>query len=157
MSKGNYNWIKNFEIVNRKARFDYFVEETYTAGIILQGNEVKSLRVGTGSLVDSFCYIHNNEIFVKGFNITKMFGNAFSKGDGTRDKKLLLNKKEIISLFKATQNPGYTIIPLKAYMDNRGYVKLLIGLCKGKHDYDKRETIKERDTKRELQSIIKNY
>ena len=141
------------EILNRKARFNYFIEEEYECGIVLKGTEIKSIRDGSCNIGDSYAHVKRGELF-----ILNMFIGAYKQGnifnhEETRTRKLLMHKKEIIKLGNKVKLEGYTLIPLKVYLkDNKA--KILLGLCKGKKDYDKRETMKERDIKRE---IAKHY
>ena len=135
---------------NKKAYFDYFIEEKFTAGIVLAGTEVKSLRQGKCSIKESYIKIINNEAYIIGMNISPYEnGNIFNK-DSLRDRKLLLNKKEIRYLKQCVEQDRYTIIPLEVVIKGR-YVKVEIGLAKGKKNYDKRQSIKERDLKREIE------
>ncbi len=139
---------------NRKARHDYFVEETYEAGVALFGTEVKSLRAGTVNLKDSYCAIKDGEIFAVGVHISPYEkGNIFNK-DPLRDKKLLMHKREIHKLLGLTARDGYTLIPLSLYFSG-AYVKMEIGLCKGKHTYDKRDDMASRDARREIERAFK--
>lgn len=144
------------EIVNRKARHEYNILENYTAGIVLQGSEVKSIKAGKANIGDAYCVITNGEVWLKNSHVSKYDSDKFTNHEEKRDRKLLLNKKEIRRLTSDVQNPGYTIIPLKMFI-MKGKIKVEIGLCKGKKDYDKRESIKERDSKRELDRIKKNF
>lgn len=144
------------EIVNRKARHEYNILENYTAGLVLQGSEVKSIKAGKANIGDAYCVITNGEVWMKNSHVSKYDSDKFTNHEEKRDRKLLLNKKEIHRLASNVQNPGYTIIPLKMFII-KGKIKLEIGLCKGKKDYDKRESIKERDAKRELDRIKKSY
>ena len=144
------------EIINRKARHEYNILENYTAGLVLQGSEVKSIKAGKANIGDAYCVITNGEVWMKNSHVSKYDSDKFTNHEEKRDRKLLLNKKEIRKLASDVQNPGYTIIPLKMFII-KGKIKLEIGLCKGKKDYDKRESIKERDTKRELDRIKKSY
>ena len=137
------------EIVNRRANHDYFIDETIECGIVLTGTEIKSIRQGSANLKDSYAYIRNGEVF-----LLNMFIAAYKEGnifnhDETRRRKLLLHKKEIKKLEAKLTKEGYTLIPLKLYF-NRGKAKILLGVCRGKKNYDKRESIKERDLKREM-------
>ena len=135
------------EILNKKARFDYFVEEEIEAGIALVGTEIKSIRKGSADLKESFVIIKNNEAFLLNSYIALYEqGNQFNH-DERRSRKLLLHKKEILKLKEKIKLQGLTLVPLKMYFKN-GKVKVLIGVCKGKKNYDKRQTIKERDIKR---------
>lgn len=140
---------KHIEINNRKARFNYTVVDTYIAGIVLQGNEVKSLRGGNANISESYCVINDSEVFCLNSYIAEYIKD-WSGYDPYRQRKLLLNKKEIKKIAKAIEEPGYTLVPLKIYFNEQNRAKMLIGVCKGKHDYDKRETIKERDLEREM-------
>ena len=144
------------EIVNRKAKYEYTIIETLIAGILLQGSEVKSIRAGKCNISDSYCYIHNNEIWLKNCHISKYDSDIFTSHDELRDRKLLLTKKEIRKWNQELIKPGMTIIPLKIFCE-KGLLKILIGLCKGKHEYDKRESIKERDAKKEIDRAVKIY
>ena len=144
------------EIVNRKAKYEYTIIETLIAGILLQGSEVKSIRAGKCNISDAYCYIHNNEIWLKNCHISKYDSDIFTSHDELRDRKLLLTKKEIRKWNQELIKPGMTIIPLKIFCE-KGLLKILIGLCKGKHEYDKRESIKERDAKKEIDRAIKIY
>ena len=144
------------EIINRKARHEYNILENYIAGLVLQGSEVKSIKAGKANIGDAYCVITNGEVWMKNSHVSKYDSDKFTNHEEKRDRKLLLNKKEIRRLASDVQNPGYTIIPLKMFI-MKGKIKVEIGLCKGKKDYDKRESIKERDTKRELDRIKKSY
>ena len=136
------------EIKNKKAYFDYFIEEEYEAGIELKGTEIKSIRNGSVSLKDSFARVKNNEVYVTNMYIAKYEeGNIFNH-DERRERKLLLHKSEISKIKKAIEREGYSLVPLKMYLKNNR-AKLLIGVAKGKKLYDKRETIKQRDLERE--------
>lgn len=143
------------EIVNRKARHDYFIEETYEAGISLTGTEIKSIRCGSANIKDSYGIIKNGEIFLLNMFIAHYKeGNIFNHEE-TRTRKLLLHKKEIKKISQKIEQQGYTIIPLKLYFKG-SYLKVEIGICQGKNNYDKRETIKERDIKRSIDKQLKN-
>ena len=137
-------------IRNKKASFEYFFIETYTAGIVLTGTEIKSIRQGKASLVDSFCYINNGEVWVKGMNVTPYFYGSYNNHEAKRDRKLLLNRKEISKLQSATKQTGYTIVPLLVFIDEHGRAKMDIALCKGKKEFDKRQTLKEKEDRREM-------
>ena len=141
---------KEVNIKNRRATFDYAISETYTAGIVLTGTEIKSVRQGKASLVDTFCYINNGEVWVKNMYIAEYFYGTYNNHAERRDRKLLLNHKEIQALQKETASPGFTIVPLRLFINDRGYAKVVIGVARGKKEYDKRQAIKERDDKREL-------
>ncbi len=142
---------------NKYARFEYFVESTYEAGISLDGGEVKSLRAGNVNLKDSFCLIANGEIFIKNLHIAVYDkAGAFNVKDSKRDRRLLLHKCEINRLIGKVNEKGYTIVPLKIYFKD-SLIKVEIGLCKGKHTFDKKQVIKERDIERSAKREIKNY
>ena len=141
--------------LNRKARHDYFVEETYEAGIELFGTEVKSLRLGTVNLKDSFCTIRNGEIFACGVHISPYEkGNIFNR-EPLREKKLLMHKREIVKLLGLVTRDGYTLVPLSLYFSGSN-VKMEVGLCKGKKLYDKRDDMAARDAKRLMERTMKN-
>ena len=141
--------------VNRKARHDYFVIDTYEAGIALYGTEVKSLRAGAVNLKDSYCTVRGGEVFVSGMHISPYEqGNIFNK-DPLRDKKLLLHKREILKLIGLVAREGYTLIPLSLYF-SRSHVKVEVGLCKGKKLYDKRDSEAKRSADRDIERYTKN-
>lgn len=142
------------EIRNRKARHEFQVEETYEAGIVLKGTEVKSLRAGKASLNEAFAYISNGEIWLKNMYIKPYEHGSYNNHDERRERKLLLKRKEIHEIDKAISQKGKTVVPLKLYFKG-GYAKLLIGLATGKKKYDKREDIKEKDVRRELDRKVK--
>ena len=144
-------------IRNKKASFEYFFVDTYTAGIVLTGTEIKSIRMGKASLVDTFCYIHNGEIWVKGMNISPYFYGSYNNHESKRDRKLLLNKKEIHNLQEDTKQVGFTIIPTLLFIDDHGRAKLDIALCRGKKEFDKRQTIKEKEDRREMDRARKRF
>lgn len=141
---------KEVNIKNRRATFDYAITETYTAGIVLTGTEIKSIRMGKASLTDTFCYINNGEVWVKNMYVAEYFYGTYNNHTERRDRKLLLNHKEIVALARETASPGFTIVPLRLFISQKGYAKLVIGIGRGKKEYDKRQSIKERDDKREL-------
>ena len=142
------------EILNRKANFDYAIEDTYEAGIALKGTEVKSIRNGKANIKDSYAIVRNDEMFLINTHISLYEeGNNFNHEE-TRTRKLLLHKKEILKLKNKVEMEGYTLIPLKIYFVKQR-VKVLIGLAKGKKNYDKRETIKKRDVEREMRKTMK--
>lgn len=146
---------KSTVIENRKAYHDYFVEETYECGIALWGNEVKSLRDGKASIKESWVAIENGEVLIKKMHVAPWnTANSFDI-DETRERKLLMHKSEIRELSRKVQQDGYTLVPLKVYFSDASKVKVLIGLCKGKHDYDKRQVEKEKQAKREMSRASK--
>lgn len=144
------------EIINRKARFDYFIEEEYEAGIALTGTEIKSIRNGNCNIKDCYGIVKNGEIFLLNMYIGEYKeGNIFNH-DETRSRKLLLHKKEIKKISQQIELNGLTLVPLKGYFKDNHF-KILLGVCRGKKTFDKRETMKERDIKREVQSNLKRY
>lgn len=148
------NYAKDINIKNRRATFDYAIGDTFTAGIVLTGTEIKSIRLGKASLVDTFCYINNGEVWVKNLYIAEYFYGTYNNHTERRDRKLLLNKREIDKLAKANAEPGVTIVPLRLFISQRGYAKLVIGIGRGKKEYDKRQSIKERDDRRAMARVM---
>ena len=145
MAKGH----NKIEIRNKKAGFEYEFLEHYTAGIVLYGTEIKSIREGKASLVDSYCYFVGGELYVKNMNVAEYWwGSAFSRQDPRRDRKLLLTKKELRKLQRAVKEKGLTIVTTRLFISEGGYAKLDIALARGKKEFDKRETIKEKDMRR---------
>lgn len=140
---------------NRKASHDYFIEDTYEAGMVLMGTEIKALRAGKANLNDAFATIRDGEIFLHNMHISPYEqGNRYNPTDPRRARKLLLHKVEINKLLGLTKQEGYTLVPLKVYVRN-GYAKVLLGLAKGKKKYDKREAMAKRDAEREIQRALK--
>ncbi len=150
--------LKTVNILNKRARFDYEILETYTAGIVLSGTEIKSIRLGKANITEGFCEFNDAmELFAINTYIEEYaFGNQFNH-KARSERKLLLNKRELKSLHKNVQTKGLTIIPLKLHTNEKGLAKLDIGLCRGKKTYDKRESLKEQDTKRDLDRIKKSF
>ena len=141
--------------VNKSASFEYFIEEKFEAGIVLEGSEVKSLRAGKASLNESFCELHRGEVYLKNMHIALYDkSGAFSTRDSRKDRKLLLHKREIAKIVGRVNEKGYTLVPLKLYFKD-ALIKIEIALCKGKHTYDKKRTIAERDVKRATNRAIK--
>ena len=138
----------DIQIKNRRASFDYEFIETFQAGIVLTGTEIKSIRAGKASLVESYCYFSGNELYVKNMHVAEYWWGSWGQHDPKRDRKLLLTKKELGKLRRAVKEKGYTIIAVKLYIADNGYAKLLIALGRGKKEYDKRESIREKDLRR---------
>lgn len=139
---------------NKKARHDYFIEETYEAGVVLTGTEIKSIRAGRMHLKEAFVRVKNGEAYLYNAHISEYEqGNRYNH-EPTRPRKLLLHKKQINTLIGQTQQQGYSVVPLKVYL-KRGFAKVLIGVAKGKKNYDKRETLKRKDAKREMDRAIR--
>lgn len=142
-------------IKNRKARFNYEIGDTYTAGMVLTGTEIKSIREGKASLTDSYCVTDRGEVWVKGMNISEYFYGSYNNHATRRDRKLLLSRKEIEKITKQSADAGFTIVPLRLFISDKGYAKLVIGIGKGKKQYDKRQSIKEREDKRNIDRMFK--
>ena len=149
---------KSVNILNKKARFSYYLLDTYTAGIVLSGTEIKSIRASKASIAESFCEFNDHgELFVINMTVQEYdYGNHFNHKPKAQ-RKLLLNKKELKKLEKEVKNTGLTIVPLKLFINEKGFAKLNIALAKGKKMFDKRESIKDRDNKRNLDRIKKNF
>ncbi|MDE6145044.1 MAG: SsrA-binding protein SmpB [Muribaculaceae bacterium] len=141
---------KEINIKNRRATFDYAIGDTFTAGIVLTGTEIKSIRLGKASLVDTFCYVDRGEVWVKNMYIAEYFYGTYNNHTERRERKLLLSKKEIRQLEKESKEPGNTIVPLRMFINDRGLAKLVIGVGRGKKEFDKRQSIRERDDKRAI-------
>ena len=146
---------QNISIKNRSAFHEYFVDATYTAGMVLLGTEVKSLRGGKASFNDSYCLIDKGEIWLKSLHISPYSHGTVNNHDPGRDRKLLLQKREIRRIQSKLKEKGYTLIPLKIFMNEAGFIKIEIGLAKGKKLYDKRETLKKKDQDREMKRFLK--
>jgi SsrA-binding protein len=140
----------DINIRNKRANFDYAISETFTAGIVLTGTEIKSIRQGKASLVDTFCYVANGEVWIKNMYIAEYFYGSYNNHEIRRDRKLLLTKKEIAKLAKSGKETGFTIVPLKVFINERGLAKMVIGIGCGKKEYDKRQSIREREDKRSI-------
>ena len=142
-------------IKNRRATFDFDIVETYTAGIVLTGTEIKSIRLSKAGLTDAFCYENNGEIWIKNMYVGEYFYGSYNNHSSRRDRKVLLNKKEIREIGKASKDCGFSIVPLKVFISDKGLAKVVIALAKGKKEYDKRQSIKEREDKREMDRMFK--
>jgi len=145
------------QIKNKKAAFEYFFIEELTAGMVLTGTEIKSIRLGKASLVDTYCVIIRGELWVKGMSISHYFYGSYNNHEQKRDRKLLLTRREISRLESATKQTGYTIVPTLIFIDQNGRAKMDIALCKGKKAFDKRQTLKEKEDRREMDRAMKNY
>jgi SsrA-binding protein len=143
-------------IKNKKASFDYEFVETYTAGIVLTGTEIKSIRLGKVSLVDTYCYFVGGELWVKNMNIAEYFYGSYNNHSARRERKLLLTKKELRSLQQEEKNPGFTIVPVRLFINEKGLAKVVIALARGKKEYDKRQSIKEKEDRREMDRMFKH-
>ena len=142
-------------IKNKRASFDFELMDFFTAGIVLTGTEIKSIRLGKASLTDSYCILVNGELWAKGIQISEFFFGSYNNHVPRRDRKLLLNKKELRKLSRLTKETGFTIVPTKMFINEKGLAKLDIAVAKGKKTYDKRETLREMDDKREMDRHFK--
>ena len=143
-------------IKNRRATFDYEISDTYTAGIVLTGTEIKSIRDGKAGLADTYVVIDNGEAWVKGMYVAEYFYGSYNNHASRRDRKLLLTRKELRKLARVAEDTGYTIIPLRLFISEKGLAKLVIGVARGKKAYDKRQSIREREDKRSLDRLFKS-
>jgi SsrA-binding protein len=143
------------EIRNRSAFHDFYIEDSYVAGMVLVGTEVKALRSSKASFNDSYCFFHRGELFIKSLHISEYAYGTTQKHEPTQERKLLLTKKELKKLEAKTKEKGYTIVPLKIFFTDKNLAKIEIGLGKGKKEFDKRDTIKKRDTDREIKRYLK--
>lgn len=146
---------QQINIKNKKASHDYEFLDKYIAGIQLTGTEIKSIKAGKASLVDSYCYFHRGELFLKGMHVSEYWWGTYNNHDPKRDRKLLLNKKELIKLERKSQEKGLTIVAIRLFVNEKGLAKIEIALARGKQDFDKREDIKKRDHKREMDRAMK--
>lgn len=152
------NKIQNtVNIKNKRARFEYNILDTFIAGIQLGGTEIKSIRLGKASIMEAFCVVESNEVFIRNMYINEYSNASFYQHKPKADRKLLLNKQEISKLAKKVETKGYTIVPLRMFINDKGLAKLEIALAQGKNLHDKRHTLKEKDDKRTLDRVMKNY
>ena len=142
-------------IKNKRATFDYELIDTYTAGIVLTGTEIKSIRLGKAGLVDTYCYFVNNELWVKNMHISEYFYGSYNNHTARRERKLLLTKKELDKLKRGSLDPGFTLIPVRLFINEKGLAKVVVALAKGKKQYDKRQSLKEKDDKRDMARMFK--
>ena len=142
-------------IRNKRATFDYELLETYTAGIVLTGTEIKSIRLGKASLVDSYCLFENNELWIKNMNITAYFYGSYNNHEARRDRKLLLNRNEMRKIIRLTKETGFTIIPTRLFINDKGLAKVVIAVAKGKKSHDKRQSLREKEDKRSMDRMFK--
>jgi SsrA-binding protein len=145
----------NIEIKNKRAFFDFELLDTYKAGIVLVGTEIKSIRLGKASLVDTFCFFSNGELWVKNMYIPEYFYGSYNNHKPRRDRKLLLNARELEKIVRQTKETGFTIVPVKLFLNEKGLAKLEIAVAKGKKSYDKRESLKVKDDKRQMDRAMK--
>lgn len=148
--------VKNSVLIrNKRASFDYELVDFYKAGIVLVGTEIKSIRLGKASLVDTFCFFNNGELWVKNMNISEYFYGTYNNHLPRRDRKLLLSKKELLKIRRQTKDTGFTVVPTKLFINEKGLAKLEIAVAKGKKSYDKRDALKEKDDKRNMDRAMK--
>ena len=157
MAKQGIKSQRRVDIRNKRATFDYIVLDRYTAGIVLTGTEIKSIRAGKAGLVDTFCYIHNGEVWVKNMYVAEYDRGSYGNHLPRRDRKLLLNRREIRALAEATKAPGFTLVPLRLVINDDGRAKVDVALCRGKKEFDKRASLREKDDRREMDRAIKRY
>ena len=148
---------KKINIRNKRATFDYEILEEYIAGVVLMGTEIKSLRLGKASLVDSYCYFELGELWLRNLNIAEYTWGTCNNHIPKRDRKLLLNRKELSKLQRSLQDKGLTVVGLRLFLNERGLAKVAIGLARGRKSYDKREYLKANDAKREMDQAMKKY
>ncbi len=148
---------KDIIIKNRKAEFEYFLLDKFKAGIMLTGTEIKSVRAGKANLSDAYCIIKNGEVWIINFHIAHYTAGSYNNHELKRERKLLLNKKEINKIESKLKEKGLTLVPCELFINERGYAKILISLAKGKKYYDKRESIKDKDLKRDSERLTKYY
>lgn len=148
--------LPQINIKNRRASFDYELLETYIAGIVLTGTEIKSIRLGKAGLADTFCYFNNGELWVKNMYVAEYFYGTYNNHQSRRDRKLLLTHKELTKLQRLAKESGFSIIPTRLFISEKGLAKLVIALAKGKKMYDKRESIKEREDRRQMDRAFKH-
>lgn len=146
---------KNVQIKNKKATFEFEIIEKYIAGIVLTGTEIKSIRLGKANFIDPYCHFVNGELWVKGLNIAEYDWGTYNNHDPRQERKLLLNRKELVKLSRQSQEKGLTIVALRLFINDNGYAKIEIAIARGKKSHDKRETLKEKDAKREIDRFKK--
>ena len=145
----------NIQIKNKRATFDYELVETFTAGLVLTGTEIKSVRLGKASLVDTYCLFERNELWVRNMYVAEYFYGTYNNHNARRDRKLLLNKSELRKLTRLTKETGFTIVPTRLFISDKGLAKLNIAVAKGKKQYDKRQALKEKEDKRDMARMFK--
>ncbi|MDR2041235.1 MAG: SsrA-binding protein SmpB [Tannerella sp.] len=146
---------QQIQIRNKRATFDYELLETFTAGMVLTGTEIKSIRLGKASLVDTYCVVERRELWVKNMYIAEYFYGTYNNHPARRDRKLLLNRKEIRKIETAAKNSGFTVIPVRLFINERGLAKIVIAIARGKKEYDRRQSLRERDDRREMDRAFK--
>lgn len=147
--------LNTINIKNKRATFDYELVEIFTAGIVLTGTEIKSLRLGKASLVDTYCQFEGDGLWVRNMNISPYFYGTYNNHDARRDRKLLLNRKELRKIRRLTKETGFTIIPVRMFINEKGLAKIVIAIAKGKKEYDKRHSLREKEDKRAMDRMFK--
>ncbi len=142
-------------IRNKRATFDYELLDTYTAGIVLTGTEIKSIRQGKASLVDTYCLFENGELWVRNMHIAEYFYGTYNNHEARRDRKLLLNRNEMKKIVRLTKETGFTIVPTRLFINDRGLAKMVIAIAKGKKTHDKRQSLREKEDKRSMDRMFK--
>lgn len=142
-------------VKNKRATFDYELLDSFTAGIVLTGTEIKSIRLGKASLVDTYCYLEKGELWVKNMNISEYFYGSYNNHKARRDRKLLLQKKELKKIERLVKETGHTIVPTRMFINDRGLAKVVVAVAKGKKEYDKRQSIREKDDKRTMDRAMR--
>lgn len=155
MPSGMADYNKKISIRNKRATYDYEILEEYVAGIVLTGTEIKSLRLGKASMVDCYCYFDRGEVYLRGLNISEYHWGTYNNHQPKRDRKLLLNGREIEKLERAAQDKSITVVGLRVFINDRGLAKVVIGLARGRKRFDKRDYIKEKDARREMDRAMK--
>lgn len=145
----------DINIKNKRATFDYELVETFTAGIVLTGTEIKSIRLGKASLVDTYCFFERGELWVRNMHIAEYFYGTYNNHNVRRDRKLLLNKNELRKLIRLTKETGFTIIPIRMFINGKGLAKVVIAVARGKKQYDKRQSLREKEDKRSMDRMFK--
>lgn len=146
---------KNINIRNKRATFDYEIIEQFTAGIVLVGTEIKSIRLGKASLTDCYCYFDRGELYIRGVNINEYKWGTYNNHIPKHDRKLLLNRRELNKLERALQDKGLTVVGMRMFISDKGFAKVVIGLARGRKNFDKREYIKDKDARREMDRAMK--
>ncbi|MDR1809698.1 MAG: SsrA-binding protein [Prevotella sp.] len=146
---------QTINIKNKRATFDYELLDTYTAGIVLTGTEIKSIRLGKASLVDTFCLFEKDELWVRNMNISEYFYGSYNNHTARRDRKLLLQKKELRKIQRMVKESGYTLVPTRLFLNDRGLAKVVVAIARGKKQYDKRQALREKDDKRMMDRAMK--
>jgi SsrA-binding protein len=146
----------DIQIKNKRATFDYELLDTFTAGIVLTGTEIKSIRLGKAGLADTYCIVTNGELWVKNMYIAEYFYGTYNNHAARRDRKLLLTGRELRKMEDASKNSGFTIVPVRLFINAKGLAKLVVAIAKGKKEYDKRQSIKSREDKREMDRVMKH-